>query len=140
MKDAENQIGAVLKGYVEGFLAGNVEALVQLWDASEAEHVTYLPAESSTPYLGLKALREYYTLLAGTYVITKAEVHNVRVRFVSGDIAYALCEFVWEYGPRANPSAKLGFTSRGSLVLRKRGQRWLYEQLHESVTWNPPTP
>lgn len=139
MRDEENQIGAVLKGYVEGFAAGNVEALLKLWDSSQAEQVTYLPAESSTPYLGLKALEQYYTLLAREYVITTAELHNVRVRFLSGDIAYALCEFVWEYGPTANPSVKLGFTSRGSVVLRKRGKRWLYEQFHESVTWTPPS-
>ncbi len=142
MRDEENHIGAVLKGYVEGFSGAqvNVEALLQLWDSSEAEHVTYLPAESGTPYLGLKALQQYYTLLAENYVITVGEVRNVRVRFISGDVAYALCEFVWEYGPKANPSVKLGFTSRGSVVLRKRGKRWLYEQLHESVTWTPPSP
>lgn len=136
----EDQIGAVLKGYAEGFAGPQVrvDALVQLWDPTNSEDLSYLPAESNEPLLGMKALQEYYQLLADNYIITHGEVRNVRVRLLSGDLAYALCELVWKYEPKASPSIKLGFTSRASIVLRKRGGRWLYLQMHESVTFTPP--
>jgi len=142
MRDEENQIGAVLKGYTEGFTGAqvNVDALVGLWDGSEPEQVTYMPAESSTPLLSVEALRDYYKLISETWVITSGEVKNTRVRFLSGDLAYALCEFAFTYVSRANPDVKLAMQSRASIVLRKRARRWLYLQMHESMPWTPPVP
>jgi ketosteroid isomerase-like protein len=142
MSKRDEQIEAVLKGYTEGFIGerANVDALLQLWDDQQAEELTYLPAESDVPVLGIQGLREYYTLLAEHYVITAGAVSNVHVRPISGDLTYVLFDLTWAYSARDRMEQSIAFASRASIVLRKRGQRWYYVQMHESVTWHEPTP
>jgi hypothetical protein len=137
--DIESQIQQALKSYAAEFLAANADTLIQLWDPESATSATYLPAESGTPLQGLAALKAYYDRLVSGYIITKAEATNIHIRRVDGTTAYALCDFIWQYKPRAKPEMVIDFRSRGSIVLQKRDQRWFYLHMHESVTWTEPT-
>jgi hypothetical protein len=137
--DIEKQIGAVLKRYGEGFLAGDADALIQLWEPDSATDATYRPAESNIIIQGLANLKNYYTQIIGAYFVTSAETTNIIIRPLGESSAYALCDFIWKYKPKANPDTEIDFYSRGSILLHKRGHQWRYLHMHESVKWSEPT-
>jgi hypothetical protein len=58
---------------------------------------------------------------------------------VEGSFAYVVCDILWSWDSKTG-GASITIPARTSLLLRKRGEQWLYHHLHESITWKEPQP
>ncbi|QRN96473.1 nuclear transport factor 2 family protein [Archangium violaceum] len=131
-RDNEEQvIKATLKGFSEAWLAGSMDAVMQLWDPSAAEEMTYEPVEHTSPILGRDALRQYFVQAIAGHVMTHTDMLAPVVRFLSGDLAYAICNYRW-VSETANGQHSDDIT-RATCVLRKRAHRWYFLHMHESL-------
>jgi hypothetical protein len=131
----EQAILGIINAYSQGFIAGDEQGLLNLWDERYAQGLTYVGAELDAPLLGLEALRGYYNALATYYNVYRGDISQVLIRR-DGNVAYAYCFIFWEYAPKG-VDKRTTFLDRATFVLRKRGNQWRLQHLHESVKWMP---
>jgi ketosteroid isomerase-like protein len=134
----EEAITQAVHNYPAAFRSGDVQALLELWDPQIGEQLTYISVEKPEPTYGLEAMQPYYQLLCDHYVVLGGDVSNLRIS-VEGNVAYAVCDILWSWDSKAGGAA-LTLPARTTILLRKRGERWLYQHLHESITWTEPQP
>ncbi len=128
----EEAIIRAIEGYTEGFIAGDVRKLLNLWDTHDREQVTYVPVEKDTPIVGVQSLRPYYEELIKAHIVYSGEITNVQIHR-EGGMAYAFCNYTWVTRSTAGGPVMVTPT-RATFVLRKRDGQWLYRHFHESVT------
>jgi ketosteroid isomerase-like protein len=130
------QIKAALQGFAETWLAGRLDEMMGYWDSEGGGELTYVCVDKDELILGLEAIRTYFYGVAGAgYSVLGAEMTEPTVRFLGDELAYAMCHYTWhcQFGP-----LKFSTKTRATFVLRRRGDRWCYQQLHESVRWGGP--
>lgn len=134
----EEAIAQAVRNYPAAFQSGDVQTLLNLWDPQFREQLTYISVEKPEPTCGLEAMKPYYQLLVDHYVVLGGDVRNLRIS-VEGNVAYAVCDIVWSWDSKAGGAA-VTIPARTTILMRKRGERWLYQHLHESITWTEPQP
>ena len=125
-----------IEGYAKGFIQRDVGLLMSLWDARNADEVSYVAVELDQPLIGLQNMRPYYlSFLNSPFTVYSGDVTDVRI-FQKGDKAYVFCHFNWVYltGPGGQVLEK---PTRATFVLRRSEGRWLYEHFHESILFEP---
>lgn len=129
-------ITQALEGYATGFINEDIQFLLNLWDDRNATRVSYLPVEQDLPIVGRANLRPYYLNTFAQLDVLSGEVTDVRIFPLRSDLVYASCIYNWVYRSDAG-GPSFAQQARGTFVLQKRGNRWLYEHFHESITFQP---
>jgi ketosteroid isomerase-like protein len=135
--DEEAIIHAV-RSYPVAFQSGDVRTLLDLWDPRFGEHLTYISVEQPAPTRGVEALKAYYQALVDHYVVFDSPASDIRIS-VEGNLAYVTCDILWSWDSKSG-GANVTIPARTSILLRKCGERWLFHHVHESITWEEPTP
>jgi ketosteroid isomerase-like protein len=129
----EAAILQAVEGFAVGFINRDLEMVMDLWDASAADEVSFLQVENELPVIGLENFRAYYTGHLQNIITLGGEVSDVQIRRM-GDIAYVVCRYTWvsKYVSTGQVSVD---STRATIILRKQGRRWLYQHFHESITF-----
>ena len=104
--------------------------LRQLWDPEEPEP-TYLAEEALTPAFGWDEIEAYWDAAVTLNSEMQVEMHKLRVRPLSDDLATAMYELRWSCRFRNQPR-RIGGDNRVTAIFRRRGGRWLFVQYVEA--------
>jgi ketosteroid isomerase-like protein len=129
----EAAILQAVEGFAEGFIRGDLVMLTNLWDASAADQVSFIPVERELPLYGIDSVRAYYAGHLVNFVTLSGDVTDVQIQRL-GSLAFVSCRYNWvTRSPYGGPATLQ--PTRATLVLRKQGRRWLYLHMHESITF-----
>jgi uncharacterized protein (TIGR02246 family) len=134
IRDLDNEIRSVILEYAAAFLAGDVARAKALWDP-EADDRIYVGAELTAPVVGRAALEAYYDGLMKMLVLSRGEVGDVRVRDLGDHLAYVVTHIDWTFSMSGQ---RVETPIRMTALLRRRGGRWRFIQMHESIRWQLP--
>ena len=128
----EAAIIQAVEGFIVGFMKMDVDRVMDLWDASAADEVSFTQVENDLTMVGLENFRAYYAGHMQHIQILGGEVVDVHIQRM-GNLAIVSCRYNWfsKYLATGHVAAD---TTRATVVLRKQGRRWLYLHMHESFT------
>ncbi|MCY1074604.1 YybH family protein [Archangium lansingense] len=128
----EAAIIKAVEGFIVGFANMDVDMVMDLWDASAADEVSFTQVENDVPVVGLENFRDYYAGHMRHIQILGGEVSDVHIQRM-GNLAIVSCRYNWFSKYLATGRVAMD-TTRATIVLRKHGRRWLYLNMHESFT------
>jgi ketosteroid isomerase-like protein len=130
------RVKAALRAFAETWRAGQLDEMMGHWDSRDGEELTYVCVDKDELIVGFEAIQTYFHGVAGAgYQVLGAEMTEPTLRFLGEDRAYAMCHYIWHCQLGA---LKFTTKTRATFVLRRRDERWYYQQMHESVKWGGP--
>ncbi|MCY1074601.1 YybH family protein [Archangium lansingense] len=130
----EAAILQAVQGFAVGFIQGDLDMIMGLWDASAAKEVSFIQVENEHPVVGLSKFRAYYAGHLRQITTLDGDVSDVHIQRM-GNIAIVSCRYTWVSKYVENGHVAVNST-RATITLRKHGQRWLYIHMHESMIYS----
>ncbi|MFY0568449.1 YybH family protein [Archangium lansingense] len=140
----EQAIRQAVEDYANGFIVEDLQMLLDLWDTTDPDDLSYIATEIDVPMDDLTTLSTYYQSMLSSISIISGNVTNLRIFPKGTDAAYVYCNYTWVYSykPVNSTSPVLTQPTRATFLLKKRNGQWLYQHFHESIRFHyvPPSP
>ncbi len=127
MSDTASLENAVAQ-WVAAWCAGDVSAVVSLWDADDPKS-SYLAAEEESPMTGAAAVRGYVTTLCDTFETIRHRPETVIAKDFGEGIGLTFYVLDWAVADKRGP---VGGRCRVTGVWRKRNGDWKLSQYSEA--------